>query len=425
MDPSRAERVSPRDPTEEPPRAERASPRDATEEPPRAERTLALEVYVHFPWCLEKCPYCDFVSLKTERSAIEHLAYAELVLEELRHRAAKLRRIRLAPRLRSIFIGGGTPSLWAPPAMGRALAGIRAELDAASDVEITVECNPTSLDDAQLDGMLHAGVNRLSIGVQSLDDERLRFLGRKHDARLARQAVLSAVRSGARVSADLIHGVHGQSPEAAAKEAHALLDLGVGHLSSYSLTIEPRTRFGELARRQKLPLLDDALVAESVDAVSRATRSRGLSHYEISNHARPGQEARHNLAIWRGGDYLGLGCAAVGAVPTASGHVRYRNRITPSAYAAQVHEGLGAPESEEAIDAETRLRERIMLGLRLEEGVDLARAKEELGVDPWTSERRAALDRLVRRGLIERAGSVVRLPHGAFRYADGVARDLM
>lgn len=386
---------------------------------------LDLSVYVHFPWCLEKCPYCDFVSFKTEREAIDHAAYAGLVVEELRLRAAALRDAGWEPRLVTVFVGGGTPSLWEPGALGRVLTALRAELGGNDDVEITAECNPTSLDEAQLGGLLAAGIRRVSIGVQSLDDERLRFLGRLHDSRLARETVARAVRSGARVSADLIHGVHGQTPDAAAREVHEILDLGVGHISSYSLTIEPGTRFGELARRNRLPLLGDDAIVGCQEAVSAATRSRGFRHYEISNHALPGQEARHNLATWRGGDYLGLGCAAVGAVPTAEGRVRYRNKTTPETYAAQVRAGLGAPESEETLDAETRLRERIMLGLRLEEGVDLGRAARELSVDPWTADRLRVVAKLTSRGVLFREGDVLRIPHEAFRLADGIAAELM
>jgi putative oxygen-independent coproporphyrinogen III oxidase len=398
-----------------------------------------IGVYVHFPWCLKKCAYCDFVSFAREREAIDHAGYAEAVLGELRTRSAALRGRRLA----SVFFGGGTPSLWAPEQLGRVLAAVRAAApDAAPDLEVTVECNPTSLDEDRARALLAVGVNRLSIGVQGLDEGRLRFLGRLHDPAGGLASVEAALSAGApRVSADFIYGVATpgpgsggqdapvvpaeQAPEEAAREAVRIAATGVSHLSAYSLTIEPGTQFGELARRGRLPIAAEDGVAESFFAIERALEEQGFEHYEVSNYARPGHEARHNLGYWRGHDYLGLGCAAFGTLGDPSGAaVRYRNRTDPGRYMADVLAGAPVLESEERLDPETRLRERIMLGLRLRAGLDLEEAARELGLPAWSAGRKRAADRLVAGGRLSVEGGVLRIPKGATIYADGVAAAL-
>lgn len=382
-----------------------------------------LLVYVHFPWCLEKCPYCDFVSYPAARDAIDHGGYADAVLAEL---GARVARLEGEFELASVFVGGGTPSLWEPAELARVLCAIRAALP-GGDVEVTAECNPSSLDEARAGALLAAGVNRLSVGVQSLDDARLGFLGRLHDGDGARRALSDARRAGAaRLSGDLIFGVHDEAPEVARDEAVALVELGLSHLSAYALTIEAGTRFGELARRGRLPLADDGRVAESFVAIDEALAARGLEHYETSNYARPGEASRHNLGYWRGHAYLGLGCAAVGAAPTSEGWVRYKNPVSPGKYVSFANRC--APDAElamrEPLEPETRLRERIMLGLRLAEGLDLERAGVDLGVTGWTDARRRAADRLVARGRLARDGARIRVPRPSWLFADGVAAEL-
>jgi putative oxygen-independent coproporphyrinogen III oxidase len=400
---------------------------------PLAPTRAAAGVYVHFPWCLAKCPYCDFVSYVTP--AIDHAGYADAVLREMEKRAPTF----TGRQVDSVFFGGGTPSLWEPRELGRVLQGVRRQLGAGSGVEVTVECNPTSLDAERARALLDAGVNRLSIGVQSLDDDRLRFLGRLHDGAGARRAVIDAIASGMpRVSADLIFGLPEQSPEEARREALELLDLGIAHLSAYQLTIEPGTRFGELARRGRLPLADEGNVADAFLAIDEVLGARGFRHYEISNHAMAGQEARHNLGYWRGDEYLGLGCGAYGFArlegddvgtpvppapnpPSSSARgVRWRNEIVPERYVAG---GSGGATSE-LLDGETLLRERIMLGLRMDEGVDLEASARELGVPAWTAERRRASAWLSERGRIALSGSRIRIPRSAWLWTDDTAARL-
>lgn len=396
----------------------------------RSTPPLESGIYVHFPWCLKKCPYCDFVSFAADRAAIDHRGYADAVLAEMDQRRASLEGRRVA----TVFVGGGTPSLWEPEEMGRVLARIRAWCDVAGDLEVTVECNPTSLDEGRARALGEAGANRLSIGVQGLSRERLEFLGRLHDETGGLVAVRQALASGiGRVSADVIYGVAGgkaQSAEEAAWEVGRVADTGVTHVSAYALTIEPSTVFGELSRKGTLPILPDDAVAEAFLAVREALEKRGFEHYEVSNFAKPGHEARHNLGYWRGRDYVGLGCAAYGTVSTEGGRARrYRNKTDPEKYMAAARRGAesgrAATEgSSEDLDPETRLRERIMLGLRVAEGLDLEGSAEELGVVAWTKERRRAADKLVKRGHLAIEGRRLKVPHGAWLFADGVAAEL-
>ncbi len=392
-----------------------------------------LRVYLHFPWCLQKCPYCDFVSFPVPSSEahgpeLPHAAYADAVLAELEHRVAA-EGWRPA-RLGSVFVGGGTPSLWSPSELGRVLERILALAPPSDDLEITVECNPSSLDRDHARALVDRGVTRLSVGVQSLEPTRLGFLGRLHDGPGALAAVRAAVASSARVSADLIYGVATpdgvQRPEQAAAEARVVAELGVEHVSAYALTIEPNTEFGARARAGKLPLLSDAVMAESFEAVGEALADFGLLRYEISNFSRPGRESRHNLGYWRGEDYLGLGCAAVGTQSADDGSAR-RRRNAPNAerYLDKMRARDFTPHELEPLAPETRLRERIMLGLRLAEGLPLVAAAEALGVAPWPPRRRREADRLIADGkLTEDASGRLRIPAEHWLFADGIAAAL-
>jgi putative oxygen-independent coproporphyrinogen III oxidase len=387
-----------------------------------------LGVYVHFPWCLQKCPYCDFFSLATERPSIPHAAYADAVLAELERRATELHE---PPPLGSVFVGGGTPSLWEPRELGRVLRRIHELFPARGPVEVTAECNPSSFDERRAGELREAGVNRVSIGAQSLDAERLAFLGRLHDGPGALTAVRTALRAGfSRVSADLIFGVAGQSPEAARDEVATVAALGVTHVSAYALTVEPGTRFGQLARTKSLPLLGDDLVARSFELVADTLRDAGFSHYEISNYARDGHRAEHNLAIWRGGTYVGLGAGAWGTVRTRKGLVRYRNapaveRYRDATAAAPLWQVSPLVSDAERIDPKTSEIERLLLGLRLAEGIDLEALSRATGIDALTPERQRAVDKLVRAGRLVKDGPRLRIPENAWLFADAVIRDVV
>ncbi|HVU02674.1 MAG TPA: radical SAM family heme chaperone HemW [Polyangiaceae bacterium] len=388
-------------------------------------------VYVHFPYCLAKCPYCDFLSVASPREAVPHRAYADAVLAELHRRARDVP----GREVSTLFFGGGTPSLWDPRELGRVVDAVRRTFPVAADLEITAECNPSSLDEARARALRDAGVNRVSIGVQSLDRSRLEFLGRLHDPDGALRAVRAAIDAGVpRVSADFIFGVAGQSAEDAVREMTAIADLGPTHVSAYALTIEPGTRFGALHQKRQLPLLPEDVVAESFVALHELLTGRGYVHYEISNYGKPGEFARHNLGYWRGDDYLGLGCGAWGTVPLGARHVRYRNTPVPDRYLGSAESwasadvfraGPGELVSElETLSPEARLLERLMLGLRLAEGLDVEAAARDVGVDPWPTERVRAVERLAARGRIAREGPRLRIPYDAWLLADGTIAEV-
>jgi oxygen-independent coproporphyrinogen-3 oxidase len=389
-----------------------------------------LLVYVHFPWCLEKCPYCDFVSFKTTRAQIDHDAYADAIVRELAARKSWLD----GHALSSIFLGGGTPSLWEPRAVERVIRAIRDAFPNEHDVEITSECNPTSLDRVRARDLIAAGVNRLSVGVQSLDPAQLKYLGRLHDVPMALTAIDAAVAEAPRASADLIFGLPGQPPEEAAAHAATLVERGLRHVSAYALTIEPGTRFGELARRGRLPLAEEDATCDAFLAIDDALGRRGLQHYEVSNYAVPGEESRHNLGYWRGHSYLGLGVAAYGCGPAGEGAIRYRNRTEPAQYVESTRSMLGgAPRLEdgvtstvEPLDRETLLRERIMLGLRLADGFDLAASAGELGLDGNAEfrGRERTIRRLSSEGTLSVEGTRLRIPPARRLGTDGIAARL-
>lgn len=381
---------------------------------------MSTSVYVHFPWCLQKCPYCDFASATIRRPDVPHRVYADAVLRELAWRADQ----HACDELASIFFGGGTPSLWSAQELGRVINAIKAGFGRVpADVEITVECNPSSLDAAQAAALRDAGVNRLSIGVQALDDARLRYLGRLHDAQGALAALRAAQAHIPRVSADLMFGTPGQSASEFLREVAQLQDLGLAHLSIYALTIEPETQFGELHKKGKLPLAKEDDYADTFLATQQTLASAGFQHYEVSNYAQAGETSRHNEHYWRGGDYLGLGCAAVGCMSLGTGRARRsRNQPKPDAYLGSA--SLEALHSfEETLDAQSIVREGLLLGLRTARGVDITDLARRAGVDP-RSTREAAIDRAVARGNLECSDTHWRVPLARWLWLDSIVADL-
>jgi putative oxygen-independent coproporphyrinogen III oxidase len=399
--------------------------------PAHTQLRVATSVYVHFPWCLQKCPYCDFASAAIRRPDVPHVAYADAVLRELAFRAPSLAGETLA----SVFFGGGTPSLWSAREIGRVLAGVRSAFSReVAPLEVTVECNPSSLDREVARALREAGVTRASIGVQSLDDAQLRFLGRLHDADAGLRAVEAALCELPRASGDLIFGLPGQAPDAAVAEARRLMSTGLRHLSAYSLTIEPNTQFGKLHEKGRLPLAVEDDVALGFEAISAALAAEGFEHYEVSNYARPGERSQHNQHYWQGGAYLGLGAGAVGALPLrgslpsradtqdAPRARRYRNDPNPERYAAR--SGSADVEVfEEQLSPDDLVREHLMLGLRTSDGVDLARTQAATGRDPLAG-RHTALDRGLGRGELLLEGGVLRVPRSRWLHLDSIVAAL-
>jgi oxygen-independent coproporphyrinogen-3 oxidase len=381
---------------------------------------MSLAVYVHFPWCLQKCPYCDFASATIRRPEVPHRAYADAVVRELEWHAAR------APlgELSSVFFGGGTPSLWSPDELGRVLRAICAACETRSaDLEITVECNPSSLDADKAQALAAQGVNRLSIGVQALDADRLRYLGRLHDAESALRALRCALPHVPRVSGDMMFGTPGQTPAAFLSELQQLVDLGLSHLSVYALTIEPNTQFGELYRKGRLPVAKDDDYADTFLAIRELLARYGFEHYEVSNYAQPGERSRHNQHYWRGGDYLGLGCAAVGCRTERPGRAhRVRNQPRPEAYLAA--DSLAALCAEEEwLDEQALVREALLLGLRTAEGVDLRATERRAGIDP-RQRRSKALARGIERGNLVLSADHLRVPKERWLHLDAITSDL-
>lgn len=378
-----------------------------------------MGVYVHFPWCLQKCPYCDFATEAIALRDVPHRRYADALMAEIALRKDMFG----SARARTVYFGGGTPSLWEPESLGRVL---RAIADAFGEPdEVTVECNPTSLDRGRAEALRAVGVDRISIGVQSLRDTHLRYLGRLHDADGAIRAVRqTAAVSGLRLSVDLMFGMPGQCVEELLEDARVLLEAGVQHISAYALTIESNTRFGELARKGRLPRLPDDEVAALFEALDKALNEEGWVHYEVSNYALPGEECLHNRAYWRGESYLGLGAGAVGCWYLGVGQAfRYRNVPSIESYLSAVEAGNLPPMEEEILDAETLVREGLMLGLRTAEGVALAPLAARTGIDPRAGRVRA-IERQVALGNLCDHGDRLTIPRERWLLADEIVASL-
>ncbi|MCX7931050.1 MAG: radical SAM family heme chaperone HemW [Rhodovarius sp.] len=334
-----------------------------------------LALYLHWPFCTAKCPYCDFNSHVRE-GGIDHARFTAALRRELAQEAARLGRRVLS----SIFFGGGTPSLMRPEDVAALIADALRLFDPAPDLEITLEANPTSVEAAKLAAFRQAGVNRLSLGVQALEDRALRFLGRRHDARQAVAALEQARALFPRLSFDLIYARPGQEEAAWRAELRQALQLAADHLSLYQLTIEPGTRFAAEYARGAFALPGPEEAARLYAATAEEAARFGLHPYEVSNYARPGAESRHNLTYWRYGDYLGLGPGAHQRLLIGGRMLAARRHRAPEEWAARVErDGHGLVE-EIALTPLERGREAMLMGLRLAEGVDPARIEARAGL---------------------------------------------
>ncbi|MBI3275424.1 MAG: coproporphyrinogen III oxidase [Methylocystis sp.] len=373
-------------------------------------------VYVHWPFCLSKCPYCDFNS-HVRRGEVDEDRFVDAFRAEIKHRAA------LAPRreVRSVFFGGGTPSLMAPAAAEAVLAAIADHWRLAKDVEITLEANPTSVEAARFRGFKAAGVNRVSLGVQALNDIELRALGRQHSVAEALAALETANSVFARVSFDLIYARPRQTPSAWRKELELALARAPEHVSLYQLTIEPDTMFERMFKAGKLELPDADAQRALWDVTQEATAKAGLPAYEVSNHARPGAECRHNLVYWRYGEYAGVGPGAHGRLATKHGRRAQAAERHPEMWLTVVEtEGHGLVE-DELLSAEQEGDEFLLMGLRLREGVDPARYLALTGKKLAPSR----IADLIGDGLIEYARDQrLRVSSEGFPVLDAVVADL-
>jgi oxygen-independent coproporphyrinogen-3 oxidase len=335
---------------------------------------MTLALYLHWPFCLSKCPYCDFNS--HVRDVLPQARFAAALRQELAWEAA-----RLGPRrLTSIFFGGGTPSLMDPETVAALIADATRLFNPADDIEITLEANPTSVELEKLTLFRQAGINRLSLGVQALDDAALRGLGRQHSAAQALAALEHARATFPRLSFDLIYARPGQTLTDWRAELSRALALAADHLSLYQLTIEPGTAYEALHRNGTLLLPDDDLATALYDATGEMAARFGLLPYEISNYAQQGAESRHNLAYWRYADYAGIGPGAHGRVTLAGALTATRRHRAPEPWAERVERQGHGTTSEEIISPRDRAREALLMGLRLAEGIDIAHFETRTGV---------------------------------------------
>lgn len=374
-----------------------------------------LALYIHWPFCVSKCPYCDFNS--HVRESIDQAAWRAALETDLAYEAALLP----GRKLGSIFFGGGTPSLMDP-------ATVEALIDAAGKhwaftdgVEITLEANPSSVEAARFADLAKAGVNRVSLGLQALEDEALHFLGRAHDVREGLGALEVAQQNFDRVSFDLIYARPGQTMDAWEAELARALTFGTGHMSLYQLTIEPGTRFAALAAKGELHIPDGDAAADLFDMTRVMTASAGLPAYEISNHARVGEESRHNLTYWRYGDYAGIGPGAHGR-RLAAATERHKK---PENFLSAIERNGHGIKVEQELDAATRATEALLMGLRLNEGVDLARIAAKTGIAEGALIDDHAAERLARQGLVHVEGNRVRVNESGMLLLDAILPELV
>ncbi len=369
-----------------------------------------IALYVHWPFCVTKCPYCDFNS--HVRAAVDTAQWQAALLADLAHEAAALP----GRRLGSIFFGGGTPSLMPPATVAAIIDAAVQHWAPADDLEITLEANPSSVEAARFAGFAAAGVGRLSLGVQALDDTALKLLGRPHDVAAALAALDIAQATFARVSFDLIYDRPGMTREAWTAELGRALGFGTGHLSLYQLTIEPGTRFAALHARGELVLPDEDTSADLFQITQDLTAAAGLPAYEISNHARAGAHSRHNLTYWRYGDYAGIGPGAHGR---RSGVATLRLKKPERWLESVTAHGHGV-DSAAPLTLQDRAREALVMGLRLAEGISAQRFADRTGTALADATDGAAVARLAAQGLISATDDGLRLTPAGWPLANPV-----
>ena len=376
---------------------------------------MARALYIHWPFCLAKCPYCDFNS--HVRDSVDHAAWETALLADLRHEAD----LAGGEALDSIFFGGGTPSLMPPALVARLLAEAEKLWGFAPGIEITLEGNPSSVEAANFVDLAAAGVNRASLGLQALDDRTLRFLGRLHDVAEGLRAVETAQRVFDRVSIDLIYARPDQTVASWEAELAQAIALGTSHISLYQLTIEPGTRFETMVRKGDFTPLDDDAGADLFTLTREQTAAAGLPAYEISNHARIGQESRHNLTYWRYQDYVGIGPGAHGR---RGGEATVRHKKPENWLSAVAANGHGIVESR-LLGMREQAAEAMLMGLRLGEGIDLAAmaARFSLATSALIDPAKAELYR--QQGLVWQQGAQVGVTEEGMPLLDALLGELV
>jgi oxygen-independent coproporphyrinogen-3 oxidase len=349
-----------------------------------------LSLYIHIPWCVRKCPYCDFNSHEA-RAAVPEQDYVSALITDLEHALPLI----WGRRVSSIFFGGGTPSLFSPESIGQILSAVRARVPLAYEAEITLEANPGTVDESRFAGFRDAGVNRLSLGIQSFNSRHLAALGRIHDERQAHSAAEAALKTFERVNFDLMYALPQQQLEEALADVRVACALGPTHLSCYHLTLEPNTPF----HRTPPPLPDDDASAAMQEVIEAELSAHGYLHYETSAFAKPGYRCRHNLNYWLFGDYLGIGAGAHSKLSFHDRIIRQARFKNPASYLKNVAAGKPV-ESEYALTASDLGFEFMMNALRLTEGFETHLFQERTGLPVSVIEQ--SLNIAETRGLIER-----------------------
>ena len=358
----------------------------------------AIALYVHWPFCESKCPYCDFNSHVVE--AIDQTRWRDALLTELDHYAAATP----GRRLTSIFFGGGTPSLMEPGTTAAVIAAARAHWISSDDLEVTLEANPSSAENSRFVAYRNAGVNRLSLGIQSLNDDALQFLGRRHDAAEAQIAIAKAHKVFKRVSFDFIYARPGQTQAQWRNELSRVLEFAGDHLSLYQLTIEPGTPFFHDA----VPAAGEDHGVALFELTQELTSAAGLPAYEISNHAQPGAECRHNLNYWHGGDYAGIGPGAHSRLTDDNCFIAAYQIHDPSRWLAAVEKSGCGTGKRRILDGRERAEEMLMTGLRLIKGLDTAGLSATTGFNLSTLTDADRLSQAVDGGLLVNDGTHLR-----------------
>ncbi|MEO9458391.1 MAG: radical SAM family heme chaperone HemW [Lentilitoribacter sp.] len=373
-------------------------------------------IYLHWPFCAAKCPYCDFNS-HVRHQKIDQPRFVEAFKREIEHN-----RQSTGPReVTSIFIGGGTPSLMDPETVSEILQAVKSAWTVPDHIEITMEANPSSVEASRFKGYRQAGVNRVSMGVQALNDKDLKFLGRLHNVEEAKKAISLARDIFPRMSFDLIYARPHQTPADWADELRKAIDLAADHLSLYQLTIEEGTPFFKLHEAGKIPMLEDSLQAELYEITQKVCTENGMPSYEVSNHAQPGAESQHNLNYWRYGDYVGVGPGAHGRISTGGKKFATVTEKHPETWLELVEQHEHGIIDIEQLTSQDQADEMLLMGLRLREGIDVSRWSS-LSDREFDTERES---NLIHYGMIERINNNrIRCTPSGMMVLDSVVADL-
>jgi putative oxygen-independent coproporphyrinogen III oxidase len=369
-----------------------------------------LALYIHWPFCVSKCPYCDFNS--HVRDSVDQEVWCNALLADMAHEA----RLTEGRKLGSIFFGGGTPSLMPPETAAALIEAATRHWGFADDIEITLEANPSSVEAANFAALAQAGVNRASLGLQALDDATLAFLGRAHRVKESLKALETAQAHFDRVSIDLIYARPNQTAEQWEMELARAIGFGTTHMSLYQLTIEPGTRFANDVAKQAWEPLDDDAAADLYALTQSRMEAAGRPAYEISNHAAPGQESRHNLAYWRYQDYVGIGPGAHGR-RMRQATMRHKK---PENFLGAVERNRHGLKSEEQLDAATQSVEALLMGLRLREGVDISALSDRFAIDSADLLDWKAVDKLQNLDFVHRDVWTIQVTPKGFPLLDAI-----